>query len=345
MRRFSSSLMFFLILIASSQELASAGAFKVLTLNTWLLPAILGTSQDRELRKSLMPSSLASSGADLIALQEVWTTEDQDFLVSQMAERGYPHAIRVNYDSGGIFGLGRGMMGNGLLAFSKHEVRSAVHFFPFSGFTRAAEYFAAKGVMHFEVKLPEAGWVDFYNVHLGAVYFDSEKREWSSEQLKSHELQGKELLKFVLETRSNSTQIIAGDLNIHPYEWDSKPGAFSRDRLMPLYAHITGEGSKDQMTFLDTFHQVNSGSEAAFTYDRNFNSYVAQGAFKSDPSLFCDYVLINRNQNHVVAQTSEIVFNRPLSGIEGGPHFLSDHFGVITEFKTRPLIDGSVDRL
>jgi endonuclease/exonuclease/phosphatase family metal-dependent hydrolase len=346
MGRFRSFSVYFLLSLIGAHPAASASSFRVLTFNSWLLPAVLGASKDREIRKNRMPVALASTGADLIGLQEVWTTEDQDFLIAQMADRGYSYSARANSVGGGIFGLGRGLIGNGLLVFSKYEMKSAVHLFSFSGFTRADEYFASKGVIHAEVNLPDLGWVDFYNTHLGAVFFEPSRRMWNSDQLKSHEDQGKELLRFVLQTRTHSTQIITGDLNLHPFEWDSKAGAFSLGHLMPLYAQITGSGPKDHqdqavfpLAFVDTFHEVNPGRTGAFTYDRELNRYVAEGAFKAEPSLYCDYVLLSRNQGVVAPKWSEIVFDRAFSGSMGseiGSYFLSDHFGVVTEFHTGP---------
>ena len=329
------SVLCYFLIFSFSLDVVSAVTFKVVTLNTWLLPSILGVSKDRELRKTKMPSWLSSSGADVIALQEVWTEEDQDFLIGRMSEIGYPYSARARSRRPWVSRYGRGVLGNGLLAFSKYEIREGVHLHSFSSFTRVDEYFAEKGVIHFEVNLPDLGWTDFYDVHLGAVYFDSQRGTWYSDHIKAQDLQGQEMLQFVEDTKSHAVQIIAGDLNAHPFEWQPEIKSFSAHQLRPLYGQLTSGDLSGRTSFVDTFREVDLERGMTYTYDRSLNSYAEQGSSKQEPSIFCDYVLLNRNQKEVAAVTSELKFNQAWEGEGGGRYFLSDHFGVLTTFMTR----------
>ncbi len=335
MSRVRSLIVYFFLFFSSHQNFAWAGSFKVLTFNSWLLPSILGISQDSQSRKHQMPPLLASSDADIIALQEVWTLNDQNFLITQMAKKGYPFSARSNGNRRRGSGCGQGALGNGLIVFSRFEIREPAITHPFSCYTRMDEYFAAKGVIYFEVNLPNLGWIDFYNVHLGAVSFDSKKHEWNAKQMLSLEEQGQELLQFTRETRNNPVQVIAGDLNFHPFQWNEKTGDYSHEHPVPFYAQLTSFHSLSNEPYVDTFHEGHPEREKAYTYDRDLNSYVSHGHFKKDPSLYSDYILINRNQSDIRVSSSGLIFDHALQETKNNPRFLSDHFGVMTVFETR----------
>jgi hypothetical protein len=312
-----------------------ASTFKVMTFNAWLLPSILGVSQDLDLRRNQMPAELAASGVDVIALQEAWTKDDQDFLIREMSALGYPYSARVGTGSSWYYKLGRGLIGNGLLILSKYEIRNDDKIFVYSRYTRTDEYFAAKGVQHVQVNLPELGWVDFYNTHLGAIYFDHDANDWISEHVESNDHQGREMVQFVQDTRTSDVQVILGDLNLHPQAWDRELGGFSSEKLTPLYSWFIGGTDSRESGWVDTFHEMNPSFSDHFTYDGDRNDYALQKSEKAEPKIFCDYVMVNRDQSKVSILDSRLVFDQPLVTDDGKTYYLSDHFGVMTTFQTQ----------
>src|SRR4051812_24124815 len=56
--------------------------FTVLTLNAWFLPELLNVSRDISERLEEIPPAIVAVGADVIAFQEIWTTEARDNLIS-----------------------------------------------------------------------------------------------------------------------------------------------------------------------------------------------------------------------------------------------------------------------
>lgn len=325
---------FFVFILFLAANVGLAAPIKVMTFNAWLMPSYLKVSQDSVLRRSQMPASFEASGADIIALQEVWTRDDQDFLISEMSKRGYPYSARVSSGEYWYMRFAKGFLGNGLLILSRYEIRNPERIFLFSRHTRSEEYFAAKGVMRVEIKLPEVDWVDFYNAHLGAIYFDHSRHDWIQDHVESNFQQGREMLQFIQDTKTSPVQMVAGDFNLHPDAWDPEVRDFSRTKSSHLYALLTEMGSAGFPVFYDTFHAFYPRGSGHFTYDQRRNSYVGVWPHQDEPSIFCDYVFINRDQKVLEMQGSKLAFDEPYRHEGGGSYFLSDHFGVLSTFDT-----------
>jgi endonuclease/exonuclease/phosphatase family metal-dependent hydrolase len=65
-------------------------ALRILTYNVWLAPSLI--ARDVARRAARLPLAIARTGADIVALQEVWLGRHRDALVRDLNHAGYPHS-------------------------------------------------------------------------------------------------------------------------------------------------------------------------------------------------------------------------------------------------------------
>ena len=196
----------------------------------------------------------------------------------------------------------------------------------FSGFTRYDEYFAYKGAIKTRVEIPELGWVDLYNSHLGAVTFDSEKGEYDSAQEHRKLEQARELAHFISTTRTERVQILASDLNSHYKKFEAN---HFTDDWSEVFSEITH--AIPGMELIDTLHAIQgypSTPDCTYCMD---NDYAAKGLFGNAPSEVEDYIFISPDAQ-VAPEESSIVLKQGF-GQSLGPKYVSDHYGVLTRFR------------
>lgn len=128
---------------------------KVISYNIWDLP--LWFVKDRTSRITEVARYLATSGADVICVQEAWTQSGREILYHILGDAGYHHAS-VN-ESSLLVGNG------GLVTFSKFPIVQK----EFTAFSRLSvafvEFFAAKGVLKTVLDTP-FGKITVFNTHL-----------------------------------------------------------------------------------------------------------------------------------------------------------------------------------
>jgi len=133
---------------------------RVLTLNIWGLG--LGLAPDRAFRVLELGKTFSAVDADVIALQEVWTTLDREHLIKAGDAAGLHYAH--------YFESGRS--GSGLLTLSRYPIID-LGFYPFrsKGYPDKWEgdFYAGKGVGVVRLDTPN-GIVDVYNAHTQAQY-------------------------------------------------------------------------------------------------------------------------------------------------------------------------------
>lgn len=342
MKRIVMSVFVFTSISFAATSLCFAQSLKVLTYNTWLLPEFLeatSTVKDTDLRVSNMPEHLAKSGADIIALQEVWTPCAASSLIGEMHDRGYSFHAQLQKQSWSDFLKGRGcFIGNGLLVLSKYPISEKIDQLTFPNYTRIDEYLTLKGAIHLEVLIPDLGWVDFYNTHLGAISFDQTLNDFTPSELAAHQLQMNYLAQFIRDTRKHPIQLIAGDLNQDSHPWDSKLSAHQLDKDTENYSRFLGS-----LDLIDTFRELNGHRNEQYTYDKAKNHYVRDGKFNQAPSETEDYIFITKTQNQLRLTHSALALNYPISRATGSAvelhsspansFFLSDHFAVEAGFE------------
>jgi len=148
---------------------------RLLTLNTWGLP--FGLARDLPRRTEALGATFAESGADVIALQEVWTARARSHLVAAAAEAGYGHAFFVDRPRGnaGLVVLSRWPFTRGEAAHFRVRGRAErVHH---------GDFWAGKGWLDLGLDTP-AGPVRLVDTHLHAAYGDgSEPDEYTGERM------------------------------------------------------------------------------------------------------------------------------------------------------------------
>ena len=332
------------MLLWSYATVAFAGPLKVLTFNTWLLRPLPGLdfSRDTDLRASLMPSYLASTGADVIALQEVWDGRLRRRLINAMATHGYGFSLYSpnRYDDGVTPPFLRGAFGDGLLILSRYPLEVPQDWrLHFDGFTRPDEWFVRKGALHAVVYPPGTEAVHVYTSHLGAVDFNPALSIYDPSQESTRDAQIAQLIAWMRATAPSGPRVLAIDANVNTFSWSHKMRHWVRLLargylrlvadpallLMDAYLAATGRGLDDEFT--------------APTYTSSaLNTYVREDShFAGAPDSRIDFVLTGESVTPVAAQ---VVFNRPVKltpalreRFEPSTNqvFLSDHFGVLVD--------------
>ncbi len=289
------------------------GALSVLTFNSWLLRTPLGIdlAKDIDERVRRLPQRVAALQPDIILLQEIWHSPFRKLLADEFLRVGYPYSTEPRHH-------GWLRMGDGLQIISRFELDSLKHH-SFSIHTRFDERFVEKGAIKVRVKVPQLGWIDIYNSHLGAVTYNTKKREFHRSQCESRYVQSLELKKWILETRTSETAILGVDLNVHRLHHEN--GVYLSIPSKEFALMITGQ--PHGAGFVDTFSQLNGTENHGGCTFHNSNPYRASGYFGSDPCATLDYLFL-ANTSPLVPVSSEVVLDKPA---------LSDHYGVLTTFE------------
>lgn len=314
---------------------ALAANLNVLTLNAWILKdPIFGypISRDIDIRLALLPYQIEKSKADIVFLQEVWPSNEKEQLIKALKSVGFGYVVESQPATSTL----KGILGNGLIIASKYELDPNISLMSFSNYTRIEEFFAAKGAMKSRVKLPDLGWVDVYNTHLGAV--TTLEGRYQKEELEILGQQSQELRGFIENTRTQKYVIVAGDFNSHYFTYDNYQ--YQKDFSVP-YSSMTCLGletPQNCLGFIDSFRALNGFRPDDSTYDTENNFYAQTGHFSKEPASVLDYVFVSPELAQYLSK-SEVVFNQQLTfdnfGEEPTRLFMTDHFGVMTSLKAK----------
>jgi len=178
---------------------------RIVTLNLWGIP--LNLSADREHRFRAFGDVLPRLQADLVSLQEVWTENDEKFIISRAAAAGLSYA---HYFRSGAFG-------SGLLVLSRYPIQEVLfHQFRLKGKPEKiwqGDFYAGKGIGLARVQSP-AGLLDFYNMHPIAQYASDDKDEYTAHRTAAMY----EAANFINAHSPSNPVILAGDFNITPHQ-------------------------------------------------------------------------------------------------------------------------------
>ena len=335
-KRFATALLLLFGLSASahaSSPSSSSKSIRVLQLNTWQIKVFgIDPTVDRLERLKILPDMISDTGADVIALEEVWKTKDKNRVAREMKKRGYPYSN---------FTARRLILGDGLLVVSKFPIVSAENSPIYRPATTFEESFAHKRAKHLVLLVPELGPVDFFITHVGATSFDVKRDEYFPAQKQNQAIQLQEFSNWIKSHRASHLVIISGDLNSHYQDYDSHGEFFGRYSL-GYHNLITGtcqDGSDLVNTYLDANKKtVTDLADATYSQD---NPYAAGGLFGGTPNEDEDYIFTCAN-DFLKADTSEIVFKDPIPQsyqdkyhLDKLPLRISDHYGVLTSFKVQ----------
>lgn len=307
----------------------------ILSYNVWMLdaPFQLG-ALDVEARGAALPQAISRTGADVIALQEVWSPKHKAQLAVGLKQQGYEYSY---YENAPRRWWLRGVFGNGLLIASKiplnkPEVKNE-RVMSFNTYTRHDEYFAGKGALNVNLQITPQMTVSFYNTHLGAVSYNPLTRRYNHKHELARQNQAQELFNFIKATHRENPIIVAGDFNAH-YK------IFSEDRLSHTYGpdHLnltTYPYSEKAMGLIDSYHALNGEFTDQYTHDADINLYHEHRPvykFKS-PQRTLDYIYVSKNEKLEVAQSQVALTENILIPGRSKALPLSDHFGVLTRIE------------
>jgi len=294
------------------EEVKKENSLSVLTFNAGLFNLILFGRNwassvpyvNRRLRA--MPAALAETGADVIALQEIYSRRHRRFLVKKL-KKVYPYSA-YNRKKKKFFSLV-----NGLLILSKYPIaRSKMEFYRGSSFLE--KIFVDKGILSATIVMDSGKKVNIITTHTSAGDWLRHPEHKSMDRIR--ESQMLQLFDFCEEQKDDV--IIAGDLNTGPGVSDSNYQLISRNNLLDVYKHVWG---------------VNEDS-IAVTWDPK-NHLSKKGFHSSSPPQRIDHIIIPSKSSIKVLE-SKITLNNPTVRLRSKRRVtLSDHYGVIAKFEIK----------
>lgn len=315
--------------IPSTMDTTPRMNLKVLSYNTYFLPAdnlALATSDQRIY---YLPDALARTEADIIILQEVWTDKAQQSLKTAMQAKGYQGYVLDSKSLVPPF-----FLGNGLMIFAKNTIRAAgqPEFLAWrenAGFDRAAK----KGALRVPFEVNGLGRVEVYNAHTSFLPWDANNHDYNYTEKDILLSQIQQLTEWARKSTAN-VKILGADLNTAPFVWDRAMGGFDSSRANGFYDRI-------RQVFDDPFAHVKP--ECTFTcdtWDNQNNNLIANGLFGSrdgsiydpEPNARYDYVMFSAPGTRVIKTGTAMheTYNLTYNGKQiAAP--LSDHYGIITD--------------
>ena len=301
--------------IDTAPTVTGRGTFGLLTLNLGLLGFELTSDWrvpiDSRLKQRLAaaPDLLAALGADVIALQEVYTEADRQFLIEALESR-YP------FNSGGPKTFSP--VGSGLLLLSRVPVLQS-EFIPCRGAPWWTHPFWKQGFLKVEINLPLIGQVCLVNVHLAASVPFCLSTSRASRANREREIA--QLL--TAAGTGNFPTILIGDFNTSPEIYPEG------------YRKILDAG------YVDAYTASRSSDEASpgFTWDAA-NPLNQRGRFRNFPSQRIDHVFISRKRSSNLFPVSAriVLQEKTMRTSFGQPIPLSDHYGMLVTLAALPAV-------
>ncbi len=304
----------------------------ILSYNVWMLdaPFKLG-ALDVKARAAAIPQVLCETGADVIALQEVWSSRHKKFFAEEFKKLGYEYSF---YENAPVNLLMRRLFGNGLLIVSKVPIVKSKskheRVMAFSHYTRSDEYFAGKGALSVDLQVTPEITISFYNTHLGAVSVNPKTGRSDLLHEQARQRQAGELFSFIKKTHKKNPIIVVGDFNTH-YK------IFEEDGLTHSYAPdhqnlTTFPYSETGMALIDSYHSINGEFSEKYTHDTAMNLYgdhMPVYRFRA-PKRTLDYIYVSRNEQLEICHSEIVLTENILIPGRAKPLPLSDHFGILT---------------
>ncbi|ODV85019.1 hypothetical protein CANARDRAFT_176428 [[Candida] arabinofermentans NRRL YB-2248] len=305
---------------SNSNSFKSADTLKLLTFNTWGLKFV---SKCRKERLTAISDKLASSSTDydIVALQEIWTQEDWEYMDEVCSEK-YPYR---RWFSSGI------LTGPGLAVLSKVPIKKTfLYRFPINGRPSAffrGDWYVGKSVAVtlLEPSFENASPIAILNSHMHAPYSLTGDAAYACHRA----CQAWDISTIVTQlTEAGYAVILVGDLN-------SRPGSLPyrilqhEGKLEDSWEALNGASDLEQIKLMDPVQQI---KKAATTCDSTLNTWRAS----RQPHEACrlDYALIDTNRLKPVAASVDFT-----EQIENYGSY-SDHFAYSATFKVLPKFNG-----
>ncbi|RUS25608.1 DNase I-like protein [Jimgerdemannia flammicorona] len=302
----------------------------VLSFNCWGLRFV---SKSREDRLHAIADYLATTTHDIVGLQELWMSEDVDYLRAT-TKHVFPH-LKYYYS---------GVLGSGLAILSRHPIVSTYfHRYTLNGHPLEilhGDYYVGKGVASACIEHPMAGVVEVFNTHLHADYNITADTHFG------HRLsQAWELANLVRASAGQGRHIIVlGDYNSSP---TTLTYALLTTHAVLSDAWLDSHPAPSPETILSFTPQdalVHLGS----TCDTPLNSWTNPRLPRGQLGDRLDYILYRTSPRGITQGDTNFITLRctsaALACVERDPHLgchLSDHFGVEARFEIIPASDSN----
>lgn len=311
---------------------AHAKTLSLLTYNVWMVDMPFGlVSQDIEARAAAIPAAVAKTGADIVALQEVWPDREKKKLAAEFKKNGYPYSY---FEDLPVSVFLRGLFGNGLLLVSKYPIETSTNrderLVAYTGFTRRDEYFAHKGALHIVVDISGWGKLNVYDTHLGAESYVPELGQFDQQHEADRQKQAQELFDFVLKTKGENPVALMGDFN--SYSKSLKKNKFEGDSLSDYQRLTCSPSSSGCLNLTDSFESLHPEDMKDVTINKAENPYV-DSAFlykNSPPPRTIDYIFISKSPQIKILESSIVMTEHLKISNREKELPLSDHYGVLT---------------
>jgi sphingomyelin phosphodiesterase 2 len=288
--------------------------FKLLTFNTWGLKYV---SKFRKERLVAIADRLAKSiegirDYDVIALQEIWTTEDWNY-IDRVCSIKYPYR---RWFSSGI------LAGPGLAVLSKYPIKKTfLYRFPISGRPSAffrGDWYVGKSVAVTILVFKDNSTIALLNSHMHAPYAISGDAAYETHRA----CQAWEIATIVEELKeAGYAVILVGDLN-------SRPGSLQYNilekeaGLKDSWESLNGKTDLELIKKMDPWEQIIKG---ATTCDSLLNTWRSDR--RLDEACRLDYALIDNNMLQPIKASVDFTEKIPNVGS------YSDHFAYSATFK------------
>ena len=303
--------------VLANDDAEGTDTFKLLTFNTWGLKYV---SKFRKERLIAIGDRLSNEGDyDIIALQEIWTTEDWEYIDSVCAHK-YPFR---RWFSSGI------LTGPGLAVLSKHPIKkTCLYRFPINGRPSAffrGDWYVGKSVAVSTLQLENGSTIALLNSHMHAPYSRTGDAAYDTHRA----CQAWEIASIVQELKSaGHAVILVGDLN-------SRPGSLQYNilekeaGLTDSWELINGKTDLELVKTMDPWEQI---IRAGTTCDSILNTWRASR--RPDEACRLDYALVDGERIQTVKAGVE--FTEQIPGIGS----YSDHFAYSAVFRLKdPAVD------
>lgn len=296
---------------SSFAELSAGQSFKLLTFNTWGLKYV---SKFRKERLQSIANKFASDDTDydIIALQEIWTKEDWDYLDNICATK-YP--FRRWFHSGII-------AGPGLAILSKYPLeKTFLYRFPINGRPSAffrGDWYVGKSLAVSILDIGNGKTIAILNSHMHAPYSILGDAAYECHRA----CQAWDISQIINELkRANHNVILVGDLN-------SRPGSLpfnifeTEAGLRDSWEVLNGKIDLELIKSMEPLEQI---IRAGTTCDSTLNTWRASR--RPDEACRLDYALIDQNRLKPTNASVEFTDKIPQVGS------YSDHFAYSVSLK------------
>ena len=267
----------------------NTGLYRFGTLN-WPIYAPVPHAADR---LPALAKALSESQADIIALQEIFTAGDINYLHEELGS-SY-HCLCNQRTTGWVEG--------GVVVFSKYPAAS-VSFYNWKSDVLLEKVFGAKGFQHVELSLPNDAPLHLINLHaVAGGFWDPE-----SDSVETVRHQQFEEVLDVTKTAQPHPTVVLGDFNAGPKVSECN------------YQQFLEAGFRD--CFSDT-------DEPAYTWDPK-NALIGEGPHKDCPPQRIDHIFA---QNIRDVSDSQICFDEPVLKTKSQSDQMipiSDHYGLMS---------------